>query len=256
MNPDLLKRLREILGFREGAALARDVAGEMVRPRETAERLGALPHYERTEEVLRNPSVDSLMALSGGAKPGVFVPATRWAGRVVDVSQAAGASRRGYGPQKVAQMLTEVSQTGMYNPLTKRVSFPASLPQEREREAAIKVAATKYGIEREGSVPQARLREIRRALGPVGPAGAAYRRTPAAASEVATARKAFQQGTEKYPEAFGVAYNFLTESARNPQITERDIARLATESPDAPRIARLLLTEDLFSKHPLARRRP
>lgn len=246
-NP-VWSRLRELLSPRDAAALARDIAQETIATESAAKRLGAEPHYERTREMLRNPSVDSVMALSGGAKPGVFYPATTWAGRGIETAQRAGIPAR-----KAAELLTQMSETGMYNPVTKRVAFPAGLPANEERQAAIRVAAQKYAAEKERDVEQRRRDEIGRIYEatPV----ARRRNNPAFTEALLVARQALKDPAEAYEQPFGVAYNFLTESARNPSVTMQDVQRLGKLSPDAPRIVREMLQDPLFAKHPLARGR-
>jgi len=254
-RPGILSELRKLLSPSMMAQVGREVAAETVAPRRAAERLGVRPAYERTEAMLEQPSVDSLMALSGGARPGVFYPQTKYAGEVLTAAQKGGATPRQL--KQVADMMAQSTQ-GFYNPVTKRVSFPASVPMGEERGVAIPVAAAKYREEREGGaagVQERRIDAIRAATSGRPMSQAEYDVSP-----LASARQAYKvdanpaRAASSYVDAFTTAYNFLTESARNPKVSMRDVEALGREVPDATRIAKQLLQEDLFAQHPLARR--
>lgn len=246
--------LRRILGVKDALALTRDIASEKLMPETSARRMGVLPHYERTKEMLNNPSVDSLMAVSGGAKPGVFWPATMWAGRAIDAGQKAGIK-----PTTVAQYMTRASETGFYNPVNHRVSFPAGLPSDQERNAAMAVAALKYAVERDDNREARQSDEIRRlhqqrlantTASPDVPDDWTQQ-VVAAQAAIKNGRSGYTNAAKSYESDWKTAYNFLTESSRNPHVTMNDLSRLGGRAPDAPRIARQLLADPLFANHPL-----
>jgi hypothetical protein len=282
-EPSLLEQLRRVLSAKDVFRIGREVASETVSPGRAATRLGVEPAFRRTEEMLQHPSVDSLMALSGGAKPGVFYPQTAYAGEVLSaVQRAANAQkyqdwrgnpdenlRRAMVRQQVgeaARLLSEATK-GFYNPLTNRVSFPASIPSGSERSAAIPVAASKFAQQIEGGPEnifanrQQRVSDETRKLRESGMLGRSWSQEQYEQSPLAGARAAYglskspAAATQSYFDAFQTAYNFLTESARNPRASERDLVALDRVFPDATRIARVMLQQPLFARHPLAKKR-
>lgn len=247
-NASLLDRLRKILKPSQMLRVARDVAGEKVAPKRTAERLGVGEDYRRTEEMLSQPAVDSVMALSGGAKPGVFFPKTSYAKEI------------GTLPPNVrtpTRQVFELAQQGMYNPLTGRVAFPAETTDPRG--AALAVGSVKYAQEREGGaegIRAAREREYETRWN----AARAQGRQLTDPSTMG-AREAFRATSQppmqvflEYQKAFRTAYNFLTDTSQDPKVTMKQLEALDVVTPDATRIARRLLADPLFAKHPLRRR--
>lgn len=281
-EPSLFEQLRKVLSIRDAVRIGREVASEVASPGRAATRLGVEPAFRRTEEMLQHPSVDSLMALSGGAKPGVFYPQTAYAGEALSaIQRAANAQeyrdwrgnpdenlRRAMVQKQVGEAARLLSETtkGFYNPLTNRVSFPASVPSGSERSAAIPVAASKFAQQIEGgpgNIVESRRKRIEdetRKLRESGALGRRLSQEQYERSPLAGARAAYglsqspAAGTQSYIDAFQTAYNFLTESAGNPRVSERDLVALDRVSPDATRIARVMLQQSLFARHPLARR--
>lgn len=261
--PDIMKKIREILSPRDVARVAGLVAREKVMPERTAENMGVGADFERTQEVLLNPSVDSVMSLVGRPGAGVFWPRTSVVGEAGQKAAESGMRREQL--QNAAQILTSMAQNGLYNPIVNRVSFPRDLAPERERQAGIAVGAQAY-MDKEGGLDGVRaerdeywrgIRDANIADRRSGHTAELQGRVPLTrAAQFANRRLGPAQELARYQRSMHAAYQFLIDTARKRNVSERDIDMIATEqTPDAPRLVSVLLQEDMFRSHPLNSRR-
>lgn len=136
--PDLMDVLRGILRPSDYGRLAGLAMRERVMPRRTAEEMGVGEDFRRTEQMMRNPSVDSVMQVMGRPKPGVFYPGTPLVQEAMTRAEGRATPRQ---MEQAQQLLGRTRETGMYNPLLGRVAFSKTVAPDREREAALAVAS-------------------------------------------------------------------------------------------------------------------
>lgn len=256
--PSMLEQLRKLLSPKDAAKLASLVVREKTMPERTARQLGAGADWERTQQVMQSPAADSALRVLGGKpKAGVYYPSTTIIG---DIMQTAAKQLSPQQMQWAAKKLTDLTQYGMYNPVTNRVAFPRGLPSGQERKAALFVKSQQLAKEEGERLPERLTKASAETFGQLTRARMASSPDTTSLKTQWAAQTAGRRGTpgeqfDRYAQSFERAYDFLVNTAQTPAVSWKDAQALGNtlETFDAPRQVKRLLEDPLFAGHPLRR---